>query len=618
MKCHKPAGVSSVVKLRIYRRSCLLVAAAIAGVAGTARHARAQSLTWDASGTAPVTGSDGAGAWNNGTGLFWANGTSDVAWNNSSPTTAVFGAGGTGAYNVSLGTPIIATGITFNAGPSYTLIGTAANYLNLSGGTVNFSSSANLSSVNLNGSGGLTFNGNAGSTLSLTGAGSSQNFLTGPITINSGNVSFGYTGISGNSSPFNISESYVVTILGGTMTANATELMGTVTMTGGAFNTTNATVVTPYSVFYPAGITTLASPNTATVGVGFNLSSGYISSGVPFNVSLGTTSNGVDLAMTGPMSGTSGQIKIGAGNLVESGINTYTGTTNVSGGTLTVTSTGVLSGSIAPLVVGATLNLGSSTAVGSVAGNSIGIINVAGALNDNQTGSTAYAGTLNTSGGLTVAWGGNANLTLTGTNTIAGVTSVIGGTLNVSTAAYSTASLSMTGGKFVVGTSATPVAGLSVNSLSLNPGSASIVAFVTASHSLALGAITRSLGSTLDITLPTTTGTVTTTTANVGGGAILAPWATVNGGTNWAVSAGSNGSPGTIAAFSPSSSTYSTSYATAIGTSDFNPVASGTFTNSGINSSSSPAVVSSCRRPSVQLMQATSPVELSPVEIRRS
>ena len=62
---------------------------------------------------------------------------------------------------------------------------------------------------------------------------------------------------------------------------------------------------------------------------------------------------------------------------------------------------------------------------------------------------------------------------------------------------------------------------------------------------LALGAIARSVGGTVNFTLPTT-GSVTTSTANASG-TILGGWATV-GGTNWAVTGSSGTNP--VTAFS--------------------------------------------------------------------
>ena len=92
----------------------------------------------------------------------------------------------------------------------------------------------------------------------------------------------------------------------------------------------------------------------------------------------------------------------------------------------------------------------------------------------------------------------------------------------------------------------------------INAGASSIVANSGSggSLSLALGAITRNPGGTVDFTLPSS-GSITTTTSNYGGQTTLGGYATV-GGTSWAVSTGDGSTPYTIAAL-PSAS-YSTSF----------------------------------------------------------
>jgi hypothetical protein len=90
----------------------------------------AATVTWDtntmASGTHPQ---DGSGTWST-TDTNWWNGSEDTyLYVNDS---AVFGAGGTGAYTVTLGSSVTANAVTFNSG-NYTITNTSGQTLNLQG-----------------------------------------------------------------------------------------------------------------------------------------------------------------------------------------------------------------------------------------------------------------------------------------------------------------------------------------------------------------------------------------------------------------------------------------------------------------------------------------------------
>ncbi|WP_297800712.1 autotransporter-associated beta strand repeat-containing protein [uncultured Brevundimonas sp.] len=97
--------------------------------------------------------------------------------------------------------------------------------------------------------------------------------------------------------------------------------------------------------------------------------------------------------------------KAGAGTLILTGDNTYTGGTTISGGTL---------------------QLGNQTATGSVLGN---IVNN-GTLWIDRTGDNTFSNTVSGSGGL--VYSGGDTLTLTGNNSYSGGTRVLAGTLSVS------------------------------------------------------------------------------------------------------------------------------------------------------------------------------------------
>ncbi len=93
--------------------------------------ALAGTLTWDPNGSTAPNPSDGAGNWDT-TSLLWWNGASNVAWDNATPASAVFGAGSGAAGTVSVGSGINVANLTFNAPVSGTYI-LSGNTLTLSG-----------------------------------------------------------------------------------------------------------------------------------------------------------------------------------------------------------------------------------------------------------------------------------------------------------------------------------------------------------------------------------------------------------------------------------------------------------------------------------------------------
>lgn len=151
-----------------------------------------------------------------------------------------------------------------------------------------------------------------------------------------------------------------------------------------------------------------------------------------FDITNGTTTvSGViaDGASAGDV------VKTGAGTLVLTAANTYTGPTTVSQGTLTVS--GSLSDRTAVTVAsGATYNVNASDTIGSLAGagtvsssNAGAKVLTAGAANT----STTFSGVIqNGTGALGLAKTGSGTMTLTGVNTYTGPTTISAGTLKLS------------------------------------------------------------------------------------------------------------------------------------------------------------------------------------------
>jgi len=154
-------------------------------------------------------------------------------------------------------------------------------------------------------------------------------------------------------------------------------------------------------------------------------------------------------------SGTSSLTKSGSGTQTLSRANTYTGTTLVSGGTLALSGSGTLGGSTALLTMGGgTLDLGglSPSAIGAVSittaaasGDTIknGSLTGASYAASNAAGNAIVSANLLVNGSAGLAKSGAGALTLSGTNTFTGATTVSGGTLQ---ATQSGALSSITGG----------------------------------------------------------------------------------------------------------------------------------------------------------------------------
>jgi len=288
--------------------------------------------------------------------------------------------------------------------------------------------------------------------------------------------------------------------------------------------------------------------------------------------------------------------------------------TGISGGTIAVSPTTVLdlstagsgskttvyalgaSGTIETGV--AALNLGALTGgTGSTLTNTGATVYSIGA----DTGST-FSGTIADGTGTTgITKVNSANtLTLNGTNTFTGATTVNAGTLlldfsasgapatNIINNSANSSTLNLSGGTLALTGKASTTNSQRFAALSVNTGASAIVLNANATSNpllLTLGAITPNGGGTVDFTLPTGvqsgTNGIVTTTANAiptgGQQTILGGYATVNGNT-WAVS-GTGATAGNITGLATGSysNTGTTALASASGL-DIDIAASGTNT----------------------------------------
>ncbi|MBC7805155.1 MAG: autotransporter-associated beta strand repeat-containing protein, partial [Akkermansiaceae bacterium] len=254
----------------------------------------------------------------------------------------------------------------------------------------------------------------------------------------------------------------------GTLTkigAGAVTLSGTNTFTG-------ATTIT-------SGVLTLGNANAlqnSTVNI--NINNGLDTNGQASatigslagtgGLNLGTTSlaaggNNASTTYSGVLSGSTSLTKSGTGKLTLTGANTYTGNTTVSTGTLQVGSSGTAGSIVGDVSVGTGANLTFNRSDNITFGN---VISGAGSVTHN----------------------GGGILTLTGTNTYTGVTTVNLGTLQIEGSLASTGSVSVSSGSTIAGSGTVGNLTMSSGAI-LSPGYNGINAFHTNSVMLNSGAI---------------------------------------------------------------------------------------------------------------------------------
>lgn len=305
----------------------------------------------------------------------------------------------TGATTVSAGTLTLASGGSLGIG--LLAVGTGATMVLNSSSTVsNLSGAGNVSigsgaTLTLNpASGWQTFSGQ------LSGSGSIVKSNAGGESVFSGDNS-GYTGAITLSAGILTLQNSVNSLGSGDLTITGASTIGgvggagaflnnKVIVTGGTatlgrggntlilakdvtFGGTSNIVIGSGTVALAGNLTktgtgTWSVSSGATLQIGNGGTTGAIEGGTSFNLATGNLAfkRSDDVTYSGVFSGTGSLTKAGTGNLTLTGANTYTGTTTVSAGTLTVGSGGslgtgnvILSGGT---IVGGTLNISRLTA----------------------------------------------------------------------------------------------------------------------------------------------------------------------------------------------------------------------------------------------------------------
>ena len=358
------------------------------------------------------------------------------------------------AANWSGATPIELDSLTFGGASRLSNI----NDWLVSIGAVNFTTGG----FNISGNA-LTLNGNFDSTGSNTWAinstlGAARTFTShsGTLTL-SGSITNGIflTTIAG------AGDTVISGVLGGGSGGLAKTGTGTLTLTN-ANTYTGATTIAPGGTLSVSQDANLGSVPGATTASSLVIDNGILSTTATFTLNakrgmaVGTFSGSgagtIDVAsgtiltyggiITSSGAGTGGLTKAGAGTLLLSGANTYTGITTISAGTLKLGAASALPSGPGTLnlVVNATLDLnGNSTTVNGLSGTTGTVTSgVAGSTTfsaGGNNGSDSYSGVIqNGSGTLGFTKIGIGTITLGGNNTFTGGVTINGGILQLANA----------------------------------------------------------------------------------------------------------------------------------------------------------------------------------------
>ncbi|MFZ2906349.1 MAG: autotransporter-associated beta strand repeat-containing protein, partial [Cyclobacteriaceae bacterium] len=314
---------------------------------------------------------------------------------------------------------------------------------------------------------GITLSGATGS-IQTTGSPSSRIYDTGANYVYIGNANQGV----GNGLPATVASLTIANTGGGgnntVALASNISITNDLTVNSGVF-TLGANNVTGVGSVSMTG-TSITGTGTLTLGGNVSTSSSGVTATISAPIALNATrsftvANGAanpDLTISSVISTIGGLTKNGAGSLLLSASNTFTGGVSIDAGTLRLGNTGALNSGIPNAVsFGA-----ASTGILQLNGNSVTVsdINtniavgtpviengVAGTstLTINTSGSSTYAGTIQNGGaGITaISKSGTGSLTLSGGNTYSGTTTLSAGTVNInSITAIGTGTFTLTGG----------------------------------------------------------------------------------------------------------------------------------------------------------------------------
>jgi autotransporter-associated beta strand protein len=328
----------------------------------------------------------------------------------------LFSLNATGFQNASGNFSLNATGNFLNL-----VYATSLQSLSYTAGTGNWSTAANWSSnslptssdaLTINGTGGTSTNDLLSTVQSLAIASSAGSYtLAGSGNGSTITLNGGITNSSSNdqtiSMGINLGANQVFQSDGNLLLSGALGTSNrTLTLTG-AGNVSITNTISGNGAILKAGEGTLTLNGTNTYTGSTTVTAGTLTLNGGFNNSSVTVSGGLlNQTATGTIAGTGTTFSMTGGNATLAGNNTYTGATTISAGTLEIASTG---------------RLGGGSYAGNIANNGTFIYS--------GTNSQTLSGIISGTGELTQ--NNSSTLTLSGNNTYSGATTINGGTLQI-------------------------------------------------------------------------------------------------------------------------------------------------------------------------------------------
>jgi autotransporter-associated beta strand protein len=299
-------------------------------------------------------------------------------------------------------------------------IGTLGNNTLSIGGTV-----TNTYIGTISGAGGLTYAGSG--TQILDGL----NGYTGATTVSSGTLQIGdatHTGanayITSSSGNISVASGAILSVYGQTFNGatNTASNAGTIQFLGGAGSGASTNFTTNTGLFDISS----ATAGVSIAGIGGTSGTGAVHLGAN-TLSIGAN----DSAVGGVISGVGGGITYtgGANTLTLAGINTYSGLTTATSGTIAITGSGSLASSavnnnaafdISGVTTGTTINGLYGTGTVNLGAKTLTV--------QGATQPSSYSGVMSGTGGA-LTYSGTGTLTLAGVNTYTGLTTISSGTL---------------------------------------------------------------------------------------------------------------------------------------------------------------------------------------------
>jgi fibronectin-binding autotransporter adhesin len=289
--------------------------------------------------------------------------------------------------------------------------------------------------------------------------------------------------------------------------------------------------------------------NLANASLGAYANSVFTGTLIPNNGTYRLGGGGAALTFNSQLTGSNALVVNGPGTVVLFSGNSYTGGTTLTGGLLNINDDTALG--TAPASPGTNITFAASATLQSgisgltlSANRGIVLANGAAATFDTNGNGLTIGGTISGSGSITAI--GNSTLTLANTESYSGSTTVSGAQLTLdftqptsptNNIVPSGSALTLAAGTLnMLGNSATANS-QQFNGTLLSSG-ADAINTSGGTTNIALGAVSRSIGTALNITLPVL-GSITTTTSNANANGIFGGYA-VTGGSTWAVASGTS------------------------------------------------------------------------------